>query len=109
MNDSPTVAYTGFQIAYYMGFRKMYMIGFDQTYRAIKDENGNIVTNDKVKSDYFSDKYRNDETDNLIIPAVFEMNRAFLSVDYHIKTVILIWKFTMQLEAVHLRFFRGLI
>lgn len=86
VNDSPTVAYTGFQIAYYMGFRKMYMIGFDQTYRAIKDENGNIVTNDKVKSDYFSDKYRNDETDNLIIPAVFEMNRAFLSVDYHIKS-----------------------
>ncbi len=85
VKDSPTVAYTGFQLAYYMSFKKIYMIGFDQNYRAFKDKDGNIIKNESLKKDYFSDKYRNDKTDDLIVPDLFEMNRAFLSVDYHIK------------------------
>ena len=85
INDSPTVAYTGFQIAYYMGFSKVYMIGVDQTYRAERGRNGELISHKNIKCDYFSNKYRNDETDHLFVPQVFEMNRSFLSVDYHIK------------------------
>lgn len=83
--DSTTVAYSAFQLAYYMGFKRIYLIGFDQSYRVSKDKDGNIVTNDKMERDYFSDKYRNDKTDDLLIPNMFEMNKAFISVDDHIK------------------------
>lgn len=83
--DSPTVAYTAFQLAYYMGFKKIYLIGFDQNYKVSVDKDGNVVTNDKIEKDYFSDKYKNEKSDDLILPNVFKMNHAFISVDYHIK------------------------
>lgn len=83
--DAPTVAYTAFQLAYYMGFKKFYLIGFDQSYKIAKDKDGNIVVNDKLERDYVSDKYRNEETDDLSIPDLYEMNKAFISLDYHVK------------------------
>lgn len=83
--DSSTVAYTAFQLAYYMGFKKIYLIGFDQNYRVSLDKDGNVVTNDKVTKDYFSDKYKNEKTDDLLLPNLYEMNKAFISVDHHIK------------------------
>ena len=83
--DAPTVAYTAFQLAYYMGFRRFYLIGFDQNYKIAKDKDGNIIVNEKLEKDYVSDKYRNEETDDLIIPNLYEMNKAFISLDYHIK------------------------
>lgn len=83
--DAPTVAYTAFQLAYYMGFRRFYLIGFDQSYKIAKDKDGNIVVNDKLEKDYVSEKYRNEETDDLLIPNLYEMNKAFISLDYHIK------------------------
>ncbi len=83
--DSPTVAYTAFQLAYYMGFKKIYLMGFDQNYKVSLDKDGKIVTNDKVKADYFSDKYKNEKTDNLQLPNLYQMNKAFISVAHHIK------------------------
>jgi hypothetical protein len=83
--DAPTVAYTAFQLAYYMRFKRIYLIGFDQNYKIAKDKDGNIVVNDKLEKDYVSEKYRNEETDNLLIPNLYEMNKAFISLDYHIK------------------------
>ena len=83
--DAPTVAYTAFQLAYYMGFKRIYLIGFDQNYKIAKDKDGNIVVNNKLEKDYVSEKYRNEETDNLLIPNLYEMNKAFISLDYHIK------------------------
>lgn len=83
--DSSTVAYTAFQLAYYMGFKIVYLIGFDQNYKIAKDKEGNIIVNDKLERDYVSDKYRNEDTDDLIIPNLYEMNKAFISVDHHIK------------------------
>lgn len=83
--DSSTVAYTAFQLAYYMGFKRIYLIGFDQNYKVSLDKDGNVVTNNEVKKDYFSDKYKNEKTDDLLLPNLFEMNKAFISVDYHVK------------------------
>lgn len=83
--DAPTVAYTAFQLAYYMGFKRFYLIGFDQNYKVAKDKDGNIIVNEKLERDYVSDKYRNAETDDLLIPNLYEMNKAFISLDYHIK------------------------
>lgn len=83
--DSSTVAYTAFQLAYYMGFKKIYMIGFDQNYKVSLDKDGNVVTNNKVEKDYFSDKYKNEKTDDLLLPNLYEMNKAFISVAHHIK------------------------
>ena len=83
--DASTVAYTAFQLAYYMGFKRIYLIGFDQNYRIAKDKEGNIVVNDKLEKDYVSEKYRNEGTDDLILPNLYEMNIAFVSLDYHIK------------------------
>lgn len=83
--DAPTVAYTAFQLAYYMGFKRFYLIGFDQSYKVARDKDGNLVFNDKLERDYVSEKYRNEETDDLIIPNLYEMNKAFISLDYHIK------------------------
>ncbi len=83
--DSSTVAYSAFQLAYYMGFKKIYLIGFDQNYKISLDKDGNVVTNDKIEKDYFSDKYKNKKTDNLLLPNLYEMNKAFISVDHHIK------------------------
>ena len=84
--DAPTVAYTAFQLAYYMGFKRIYLIGFDQNYKIAKDKDGNIVVDDKLEKDYVSEKYRNEETDDLIIPNLYEMNKAFISLDTHIKS-----------------------
>ena len=83
--DASTVAYTAFQLAYYMGFKRIYLIGVDQNYKKAKDKDGNIVVNEELKKEYVSDKYLNAETDNLIIPNLYEMNKAFISVDKHIK------------------------
>lgn len=84
--DSSTVAYTAFQLAYYMGFKKIYLIGFDQNYKVSLDKEGNIVTNDNVEKDYFSDKYKNSEFDDLLLPNLYEMNKAFISVNHHINS-----------------------
>ena len=84
--DAPTVAYTAFQLAYYMGFKKFYLTGFDQNYKIAKDKDGNIIVNDKLEKDYVSEKYRNEETDDLLIPNLYEMNKAFISLDHHIKS-----------------------
>ena len=43
------------------------------------------VINNKVSKDYFSDKYKNEKTDNLQLPNLYEMNKAFISVDCYIK------------------------
>jgi hypothetical protein len=83
--DASTVAYTAFQLAYYMGFKRIYLIGVDQNYKKAKDKDGNIVVNKDLKKEYVSDKYLNSETDDLNIPNLFEMNKAFISVDKQIK------------------------
>ena len=83
--DSSTVAYTAFQLAYYMGFKRIYLIGFDQSYKVSLDKEGKKVINNKVSKDYFSDKYKNEKTDNLQLPNLYEMNKAFISVDCYIK------------------------
>ena len=69
-----------------MGFKRFYLIGFDQNYKIAKDKDGNIIVNDKLEKDYVSEKYRNEETDDLIIPNLYEMNKAFISLDHHIKS-----------------------
>ena len=38
-----------------------------------------------MEKDYFSDKYKNEEKDDLQLPNLFEMNRAFISANEHIK------------------------
>ena len=67
-----------------MGFKKIYLIGFDQNYKVSLDQEGNVVTNDKVEKDYFSDKYKNEKTDDLLLPNLYEMNKAFISVAHYI-------------------------
>lgn len=80
-----TVAYTAFQLAYYMGFKRIYLIGFDQSYKVSLDKEGKKVINNKVSKDYFSDKYKNEKTDDLQLPNLYQMNKDFISVDCYIK------------------------
>ncbi|MDD5889719.1 MAG: DUF115 domain-containing protein [Ruminococcus sp.] len=83
--DSPTVAYAGIQMAYYMGFKKIYLIGVDQNYKVSLDKDGNVVTNNSIKNDYFSDKYKDEKNDDLQLPNLYKMNKAFISAKYHIE------------------------
>ena len=83
--NSATVAYTAFQFAYYMGFKRVYLIGTDQNY-TIPDDNDLTSKNYEVlKNNYFSEKYVNQQGDDLKFPDVNNMNKAFISLDYHIK------------------------
>lgn len=83
--EAATVAYTAIQLAYYMGFKKIYLVGFDNNYSVMKDKDGNIVRDETVK-DYFTDKYTNKDTDKLLVGSIYHLNKAFISVNEHIKS-----------------------
>ena len=44
-----------------------------------------MITNDTVKNNYFSEKYLCEKTDDLQLPNLHQMNKAFVSVDHHIR------------------------
>lgn len=83
--NSATVAYTAFQIAYYMGFKRIYLIGTDQNYVIPKDRDFSGKNFDVLKQNYFSEKYLNRAKDDLKFPDVSNMNKAFISLNHHIK------------------------
>lgn len=49
-----TVTYGAIQIAKYMGFKEIYLLGIDHNYNVFRDAKGNIVREEKTKSNYSS-------------------------------------------------------
>ena len=63
--EGSTVTYHLLQLAVMMGFSEIYLLGIDFNYSLHKDNNGNIIRDDKVKDYAFDDKAANYTMPNL--------------------------------------------
>ncbi len=76
-----TITYSCIQLAVYMGFSEIYLLGVDHNYAIEIDNDGNIIKKDSSVKNYFDGG--EPVVDNLNLPKVVEMTRAYLSAEKH--------------------------